>query len=309
MALDLTDVALFVRVCATRNLTAAGREFSLSPAASSARVAQLERQLGARLLHRTTRQITLTQDGEAFLERATLLLDAAEQAQASVGLASAQPQGLLRVSASVSFGRTHIVPAIADFLRLYPGIRVDLRLSDSVIDLAAHGIDVAIRIGPLKDSSMVARVLAPNRLVICASPDYLKAAGTPTHPRDLEHHQCLVLDGYNPWRFRDTDGGTLSVRVSGQLRSDNGEALRDAAVDGLGIAYQSTWLVAEQLQRGSLVALLADYPIAGESVVSAVYLNRDFLPPKSRVFIDFFSARFGPEPYWDANASRLSPAP
>lgn len=300
MPLDLTDVALFARVSATRNLSAAGREFGLSPAASSARMAQLERQLGARLLHRTTRQVTLTQEGETFLVQAQLLLEAAEQAETSVGHASRAPQGLLRVAASVSFGRQHIVPALAEFLGLHPGIRLDLRLSDKIIDMAANGIDVAVRIGPLRDSALVARSLAPSRLVLCASPAYLAAHGTPQHPQDLTGHQCLVLGEMNPWRFRAAAGAPLAVRVSGRMQSDNGEALRDAAVDGLGIAQMSMWAVYRQLKAGTLVQVLADYPMADASVVSAVYLDRHFLPPRSQAFIDFFAARFGPEPYWES---------
>lgn len=296
--LDLTDVALFARVCATRNLSAAGREFGLSPAASSARMAQLERRLGARLLHRTTRQITLTQDGEAFLVQAQLLLDAAEQAEAAVGDAARAPQGLLRVAASVSFGRQHIVPALAAFMARYPGIRLDLRLSDRVIDLAEHGIDVAIRIGPLKDSALVARTLASSRLVLVASPAYLAQHGAPSHPQDLLAHQCLVLGSANPWRFK-ADEKELAVRVDGRMQSDNGEALRDAAVDGMGIALQSVWATYLQLKSGALVQVLKDYPIAVDAVVSAQYLNRAFLPPRAQVFIDYFAERFGPSPYWE----------
>ena len=298
MSLDLIDVALFVRVCAIRNLSAAGREFGLSPAASSARMAQLERQLGARLLHRTTRQIALTQDGEAFLERALPLLDAAELAQSSVGEAGQHPHGLLRVAASVSFGRLHLMPFLAEFLGQYPGIRLDLRLSDRVVDMAANGIDVAVRIGPLRDSALVARTLAPSRLWLCASPAYLARHGTPQRPEDLAAHQCLVLEGTSPWRFEDGKQ-VVSVRVGGRLQSDNGEALRDAAVAGLGIALQSTWAMHEQLKRGQLVRVLARYPLAQKPVVSAQYLNRNFLPPKTVAFIDFFAARFGPAPYWD----------
>lgn len=298
MSLDLIDVALFVRVCATRNLSAAGRDFGLSPAASSARMAQLERQLGARLLHRTTRLITLTQDGEAFLERALPLLDAAEQASSSVGNAASDPQGLLRVAASVSFGRLHLVPALAEFLAAYPRIRLDLRLSDRIIDMAAHGIDLAIRIGPLRDSALVARTLAPSRMVLCAAPAYLARAGHPRHPRDLAAHDCLLLDGFSPWRFRDGER-EVKMAVSGRIRSDNGEALRDAAVAGLGITMQSTWAIYQQLASGALVTVLDDYPFAQASVVSAQYLHRSFLPPKTRAFIEFFGARFGPRPYWD----------
>lgn len=298
MTLDLTDVALFVRVCATRNLSAAGREFGLSPAASSARIAQLEKTLGARLLHRTTRQVTLTQDGEAFLDRALVLLDAAEQATSSVGGPGDRAQGLLRVAASASFGRLHIVPAIDEFLALYPGIRLDLRLSDRLVDMAASGIDVAVRIGPLRDSSMVARVLAPNRLWLCASPAYLAARGTPQRPADLADHECLVLENFNPWRFKDGER-VETVRVRGRLQSDNGEALRDGALAGLGIALQSTWAMYEQLKAGTLVRVLPAFPLAMETVVSAQYLNRHFLPPKTQAFIEFFAARFGPSPYWD----------
>jgi DNA-binding transcriptional LysR family regulator len=306
MSLDLIDVALFVRVCATRNLSAAGREFGLSPAASSARMAQLERRLGARLLHRTTRQIALTQDGEAFLERAVPLLEAAEQAASSVGGAGGHPQGLLRVSASVSFGRLHLMPALATFLAEYPGIRLDLRLSDRVIDLAANGIDVAVRIGPLRDSALVARTLAPSRLWLAASPAYLARHGMPRRPQELADHQCLVLEGMNPWHFKDGKE-VLSMRVNGRLQSDNGEALRDAALAGLGIALQSTWAMYEQLKSGSLVRVLAAFPIASESVVSAQYLNRNFLPPKTQAFIDFFAARFGPAPYWDEGLPEIRP--
>lgn len=298
MSLDLTDIALFVRVCATRNLSAAGREFGLSPAASSARMAQLERQLGARLLHRTTRQIALTQDGEAFLERAVPLLDAAEQAASSVGGAGQQPHGLLRVAGSVSFGRLHLMPALPDFLAQYPGIRLDLRLSDRIIDLAANGIDVAVRIGPLRDSALVARTLAPSRLWLCASPAYLEQFGTPQRPEDLADHQCLVLEGTNPWRFKKGNE-VVSVRVSGRMQSDNGEAMRDAAMAGLGIALQSTWAMYEQLRSGALVRVLPDSPVAHEAVVSAQYLHRNFLPPKTSAFIEFFAGRFGPAPYWD----------
>ncbi|TFW10768.1 LysR family transcriptional regulator [Massilia arenosa] len=306
--LDLTDVALFVRACATRNLSAAGREFGLSPAASSARLAQLEQQLGARLLHRTTRQLALTQEGDAFLPKAVALLDAAEQASDSVGDASKAPHGLLRAAASVSFGRQHIVPALAAFLGAYPGIRLDLRLSDKIIDMAANGIDVAVRIGPLRDSSVVARKLAPSRMVVCAAPSYLATHGAPRTPADLAQHECLVLGSWNPWTFHNPDGSTATVRVSGRLQSDNGEACRDAAVDGLGISLQSTWSVYQHLRAGTLVRVLADYPVELDAQISAVYLNRQYLPPKTQAFIDFFAARFGPEPYWDWPEEPRKPA-
>ena len=302
MPLDLIDVSLFVRACATRNLSAAGREFSLSPAASSARIAQLEHQLGARLLHRTTRQITLTMEGEIFLRHAQQLLDAAELATTSVGHAHRQPEGLLRVAASASFGRLHIVPALADFLKAYPNIHIDLRLSDTLIDLAANGIDVAIRIGELKDSALVAKKLAPNRLVVCASPGYLAEHGTPTHPNDLTRHQCIMLNGRHQWKFEQQAASPdkiINVRVSGRLSCDSGEVLRDAALSGLGITMHSTWAIAEDMKNGTLVPVLEKFPIAEKMSVWAVYINKNFIPPKTQAFIDFFAARFGGTPYWD----------
>ncbi len=168
--LDLLDVALFVRAALLANVSAAGREFGLSAAVASARIANLERLLGARLLHRTTRRISLTQDGEVFMTRAQALLDAADAARSAVGRAQSEPQGRLRVSMPSSFGRQHVSPVIPEFLRRYPGVSVDLRLSDHLVDLVDAGIDVAIRLGALKDSSLVARRLAVNRRVICCSP-------------------------------------------------------------------------------------------------------------------------------------------
>jgi len=298
MTLDLTDVALFVRVCATRNLSAAGREFGLSPAASSARMAQLERQLGARLLHRTTRQITLSQEGEVFLERAQALLDSAEQAVASVGHGNAQASGLLRVAASTTFGRAYLMPLLHDFLRSHPAVQLDLRLSDGLHDLAADAIDVAIRIGPLRDSALVALPLARSRMVLCAAPSYLKQHGAPQHPSELQQHQCLVLQAIDPWRLRAPDGSELNFRVQGRFRSDSALAMLDAALDGMGIVMMATWLADKYLRSGELVRVLPGYQ-SDDSMISAVYLNRKFLPPKSRAFIDFFARRFAADPIWD----------
>jgi DNA-binding transcriptional LysR family regulator len=145
----------------------------------------------------------------------------------------------------------------------------------------------------------VARTLAVNRLWLCASPDYLARHGTPRHPEELAQHECLVLDGFHPWLFQDGEK-VISMRVSGRLQGDNGEAMRDAAVAGLGITLQSTWAMSDELKRGALVRVLADYPMAVQTVVSAQYLNRSFLPPRTSAFIDFFAERFGPVPYWDA---------
>lgn len=300
MALDLTDVALFVRVAATRNLSAAGRDFGLSPAASSARIAQLEKQLQARLLLRSTRKVMLSEEGEQFLPAAQALLDAAEAAQMALG--NSAPQGLLRVAISASFGRQHLAPLIAPFLREYPGISLDLRLSDTVADLIGEGIDVAVRIGALRDSSLVARKLAPNRRVLCASPDYLAAHGAPGHPQELLQHQCLALNGWRDWDFvpvGQPDATRISVRTQGRLQSDNYEILSAAALDGMGIQIKATWDAAPLLAAGRLQRVLPDWEIAGSAWIWAVYPGRKLVPAKTRVFIDFLAQHFGPEPYWD----------
>ncbi|CAH2894323.1 MAG: Transcriptional regulator Bxe_A2326, LysR family [uncultured Paraburkholderia sp.] len=296
--LDLLDVALFVRAALLANVSAAGREFGLSAAVASSRIAQLEKLLGARLLHRTTRRISLTQDGEVFMARAEALLDAAAAARASVGRGQAEPQGRLRVSMPSSFGRQHVSPVMTEFLRRYPGVSVDLRLTDQLVDLVDAGIDVAIRIGVLKDSSLVARRLAVNRRVLCASPSYLAQRGTPHHPSDLVLHECMILSDQRDWAF-ETPAGTLDVRVSGRMVTDNGEVIRDALLAGFGIALKSTWDVAPFLRTGELVSVLENYPLAEKVAIWAVYPSRAFVPPKTLAFIDFLAAHFGDPPFRD----------
>ncbi|WP_144153687.1 LysR family transcriptional regulator [Paraburkholderia sp. BCC1885] len=297
--LDLLDVALFVRAALLANVSAAGREFGLSAAVASARLAQLERLLGARLLHRTTRRISLTQDGEIFMARAQTLLDAAAAARASVGRAQTEPQGRLRMSMPSSFGRQHVSPAMPEFLRRYPGVNVDLRLSDHIVDLLDAGMDLALRIGALKDSTLVAKRLAVNRRVICCAPSYLAERGVPHHPADLAQHECVILADQTTWAF-ETPSGRLDVRVGGRLATDNGEVIRDALLAGFGIALKSTWDVAPYLRSGQLVTILDSYPLAETVAIWAVYPSRAFVPPKTLAMIEFLAGHFGDPPYWDA---------
>lgn len=301
--LDLLDVALFVRAALLANVSAAGREFGLSPAVASARIASLERLLGARLLHRTTRRVSLTQEGEVFMTRAETLLDAAAAARASVGRGQAEPQGRLRVSMPSSFGRQHVSPVITQFLRRYPGVSVDLRLTDKIVDLVDAGVDVGIRLGALKDSTLIARRLASNRRVICCAPSYLKEHGTPHHPSDLAQHECVILSDQRDWAFV-TPAGSLTVRVGGRLATDNGEVIRDALLAGFGIALKSTWDVAPYLRSGELVTVLDAYPLGETVAIWAVYPSRAFVPPKTVAFIDFLAAHFGDPPYWDIERDR-----
>ena len=301
--LDLLDVALFVRAALLANVSAAGREFGLSAAVASARLAQLERLLGARLLHRTTRRISLTQDGEVFMMRAQTLLDAAAAARASVGRAQTEPQGRLRVSMTSSFGRQHVSPVVPEFLRRYPGVSVDLRLSDHIVDLVDAGVDLAIRIGALKNSTLVAKRLAVNRRVVCCAPAYLTERGTPHHPADLVQHECVILSDQHTWAF-ETPAGPLDVRVNGRLATDNGEVIRDALLAGFGIALKSTWDVAPYLRSGKLVTILDSYPLAETVAIWGVYPSRAFVPPKTLAFIDFLAEHFGDPPYWDLDEPR-----
>jgi DNA-binding transcriptional LysR family regulator len=296
--LDLLDVALFVRAALLANVSAAGREFGLSAAVASARLAQLERLLGARLLHRTTRRISLTQDGEIFMTRAQTLLDAAAAARASVGRAQTEPQGRLRVSMPSSFGRQHVSPAMPEFLRRYPGVSVDLRLSDHIVDLVDAGVDLAIRLGALKYSTLVAKRLAANRRVICCAPAYLAERGVPHHPAELAQHECMILSDQHTWAF-ETPAGRLDVRVGGRLATDNGEVIRDALLAGFGVALKSTWDVAPYLRSGELVTILDSYPLAETVAIWAVYPSRAFVPPKTLALIDFLTTHFGDPPYWD----------
>lgn len=298
MHFDLLDIAVFVRAAALGNLSAAARDLALSTSTASARLGRLEAQLGTRLLHRTTRRLSLTGDGERFLEHAEQLLATADLAAQSVGRGADAPYGQLRVTAPASFGRQHVSPAIPAFLATYPGITLDLRLTDQVVGLVDAGIDVALRMGALHDSTLVARPLAPSHRAICASPAYLARHGTPRHPEDLHHHNCLVLGDQATWRF-DTPVGETAIAVRGNLRVDNGEVIRDAILAGMGIALKSTWDVAGQLRRGELVTVLDEYPVLPVVSIWAVYPSRHLVPAKTRAFVDFFAAYFGSPPYWD----------
>jgi DNA-binding transcriptional LysR family regulator len=204
-----------------------------------------------------------------------------------------------------SFGRQHVSPVITQFLRRYPGVSVDLRLTDKIVDLVDAGVDVGIRLGALKDSTLIARRLAANRRVICCAPSYLAAHGTPHHPSDLAQHECVILSDQRDWSFV-TPAGPLTVRVGGRLATDNGEVIRDALLAGFGIALKSTWDVAPHLRSGELVTVLDSYPLGETVAIWAVYPSRAFVPPKTVAFIDFLAAHFGDPPYWDDELDRAA---
>lgn len=296
--MNIDHLRLFLRVATLQNISAAGAELGLSPAVASAHLNKLEEGLGVRLIHRTTRSVALTEEGRAFLPHAEEVLASVAAAQASVGAGQVSPSGTLRVSAPASFGRMHLVPAMKAFLQQYPDLQVDFRLSDSIIDLVEGGFDVAIRNAELKDSTLIARKLAQDTRIICASPEYLERFGEPQTPEDLLQHRCVNLMLDESWTFNTPDG-ELNIKPSGQLRADNGEAVRDACVSGIGIALSSQWSVYDHLRNGQLVQVLKDYPLISDTAIWAVYPSSRLLAPKVRAFIDYFANAFGDPPYWD----------
>jgi len=296
--MNIEHLKLFCRIAITHNMSAAGQELGLSPAVASAHINKLEDTLGVRLIHRTTRKVSLTEEGLAFLPHAEDVLASVEAARSSVGAGSLLPQGTLRIAAPASFGRMHLLPALTGFLSQFPDLNVDLKLSDTIVDLVEGGFDIAIRNSQLKDSSLVARRLAPDKRILCASPSYLARYGRPNTPNDLKSHQCITLFGMETWVFK-LENNELNVNARGNFRTDNGEALRDACVNGLGITINSKWSAYKQLQQGQLVEILADYPLVSDTAIWAVYPSSRQLAPKVRAFIDYFSQYFGDAPYWD----------
>jgi DNA-binding transcriptional LysR family regulator len=306
MADALQEMSVFARVVAAGSLSAAARELGLSPALVSRRLAALEARLGVRLLHRTTRSLHLTVEGARYYDACSRVLAEIEDANAEVSLGRAEPQGPLKVALPASFGHQHVAPLIPRFAELYPKVELALSLSDRRVSVVDEGFDVAITIAHLEDSSLAARKLAPNRRIVCASPGYLRAHGTPRTPADLQAHNCLTTSDFSTtWEYKDADGRDGVARVRGKYSCDNWEVLREWALAGLGVALKSTWDVYRQLQEGSLVALFAGYTFHSDVAIYAVYPHRRLLPAKTRVFIDFLAEAFGPEPYWD----RLLAAP
>ncbi|HYD64068.1 LysR family transcriptional regulator [Azospirillum sp.] len=304
----LDDMLAFIKVVDTRSFTAAADRLNLSKSVVSRRISELENRLGARLLNRTTRKLSLTEVGQAFYERCTRILADLEEAERAVTDLHAAPRGRLKVNAPLSFGLLHLAPAIAAFMERYPDIEIDIDLNDRYVDLIDEGYDVAVRIGRLRDSSLIARRLAPNRRVVCASPAYLERHGTPQVPEDLANHHCLLYTNVplaEQWQFR-VNGETRTVRVSGTLFANNGDILLSAAVAGRGIIVSPTFLAGPALAAGQLRCLLFDCMVT-ESAVYAVYPQNRHLSPKVRAFVDFLASRFGPEPYWDESIRRPEP--
>jgi DNA-binding transcriptional LysR family regulator len=298
------DLTLFLRVLDLGSISAAARSLDLSVAVASQRLKRLERDLGVRLLHRTTRRLHATPEGAALAEQGRPLVEDLEALTGGLRQAAAEISGTVRVTASASFGRQYLSPLLPEFLALHPRVKLSISLTDQMVDLVSAGVDLAIRIGALDDSSLVARKLAVNRRVVCASPDYLRRHGTPRTPQDLVEHECVLLVGsqgrQDVWRFGDGSGGEIVVRVRGRMETNYGELVRDGAVAGMGIAIHSNWHASRDLREGRLVQVLQDYPIA-ESGIYAVMPQRRLVPPRVRAFVDFLAEKFA-DPPWEMDS-------
>lgn len=296
---SLADMEIFAHVVATGSMSAAARELGLSPALVSKRLGRMEERLGTRLLQRTTRQIALTEAGQGYHERVLAILANIEEAEAFVAGRSADARGTLKISAPTSFGRVHVAPYLVPFMRANPDLTVNMQLSDEMADIVGDGYDLAIRIGELSDSTLVARRLAPVRRILVAAPQYLAERGVPQSINDLQNHICLAPHNNDPWRLEGPDG-PVTLRPDGPLHTNSSEIVREAVLAGLGIALRSTWDIGPELAAGRLVQVLPDYAASRNVGIHAVYPSRQFLPAKVRLFIDYLADLYGPVPYWES---------
>jgi DNA-binding transcriptional LysR family regulator len=296
----LISIRAFTKVVDHGGFAAAARELRLSRSVVSKYVIELEQELGVQLLHRTTRSASPTANGLIYYERCTAILADLEEADIAVTRLQAEPRGLLRVNAPMSFGTLHLGPAIADFMGTYPDLTIQLVLGDQMIDVVQEGFDVTLRIAELASSSLIARMIAPAARVICAAPGYLKAHGTPRHPNDLRQHNCLTyghLATGNQWKLTGPDGEHW-IQAVGSLCANNAEILCDAALKGQGIALLPTFIAGAALRDRRLRIILSDYKAPALSLY-AVYPPTRHLSVKVRMFIDFLVERFGQEQPWN----------
>jgi DNA-binding transcriptional LysR family regulator len=294
------QIESFVAVAAKGSLTAAAAAEGIAPAVVGRRIDALEERLGVKLLLRTTRRITLTHEGSAFLEDCQRLLADLANAEASVSAGGVKASGYLRITAPAGFGRRHVAPLVPGFVTQHPDVNVSLNLSDRLVDIVNEGFDCAVRVGDLPDSSLVSVRLADNRRLCVATPQYLARAGTPQHPNDLAQHDCLTLSSdasqTRGWAFT-IDGALTHLRLNGRLDCSDGQVLHDWCLAGLGIAWRSTWEVESQVAAGTLVTVLDDFA-APPNGIYAVFAQRKHLPLRVRLWVDYLKQRYGDPAYW-----------
>lgn len=288
--MDTDSLRLFVAAAERLNITAAGRDLGLAPAMASNRLAKLERELGTELLHRTTRKISISQEGAAFLPYAREVLAQVEAGRAAVGAGALRPSGVLRFAAPSSFAQLHIIPLLPDFQTIYPDITIDLRLSDTRQDIIEGSFDLALRCAPLEDSSLMGRKLADDTRILCASPAYLEHSGRPMTPDDLEAHRFLSWSSTTPRQIIHADGQTAVLdptKMMCRTILDDGTSQRLATLAGMGISVNSLWSVAQDIEAGRLIRVLPDWRLHDQSVLWLIYPKSNVLTPKVRCFMDF----------------------
>ncbi|EPY03044.1 LysR family transcriptional regulator [Magnetospirillum fulvum] len=287
--MDTVAVAILVAAAQAGSLSAAARRLHLTPMSATRRLAALERDLGVRLLHRTTRSVALTPEGEAFLPFAQTLIESEAAGRARLHEATLQVSGLLRVTAPVAFGRKIIAPLVPGLLRDHPDLQIELHLNDAVVDLVAAGFDLAIRIAPLRDSELIARRLADSTRVLCAAPSYVAARGLPERLDDLAAHECLASTGTTHWTFR-VNGKEHKVRIAGRFTSNGIDGLHQACLGGAGIALLALWNVRDDLRSGRLVRVPLGDVCPEERSIWAVYPSARYVLPKLRAFLSVLEA-------------------
>ncbi len=301
----LKQIESFVLVAAKGSLTAAAQAEGVAPAVMGRRIDALEARLGVKLLLRTTRRLSLTHEGSAFLEDCQRLLVEFDNAEASVSAGGVKASGHLRLTAPAGFGRRHVAPLVPQFLARHPDVSLSLNLSDRVVDIVNEGFDCAVRVGDLSDSSLISMRLADNRRLCVAAPSYLRRAGTPRHPSELMRHACLTLSSdasqTRGWAFR-VDGEVQHLRPVGRLDCSDGQVLHDWCRQGMGLAWRSTWEVASDLRAGHLVSVLDDFA-APPNGIFAVVPQRKHLSLRVRLWIDFLKEHYGQADYWMRAAS------
>ena len=309
---ELGRLRCFVRAAEFGSFSRAAREAGLPPSSVSRAIAALEAELGAALFNRSTRKLHLTEVGAVFLERVRRVMAELDEARAVASGLNARPQGLLRLNVPASFGRLHVMPLLPGFAANYPGIRIDLTLSDDWVDIIQSGTDLAIRIGALEDSRLIARKLAPHCRVLCAAPPLLAQHAPVRTPADLARlpHLLFALQPHDRWILVDRENTPHEVPLAGRFRLNDSEALLTAAIAGLGVALLPSWVADAPLRGGTLTRLLPDHDAMfrpGERFIWAVYPPKRLVPPKVRAFIDEFTAYIGAPPYWLSSAARHSP--
>ncbi len=294
--LQPSELGFFAAVATAASLSAAGRDLGVSTAAVSKRLAQMEARLGVPLMVRTTRRASLTPEGELLLEHARRILGEIEALQHLIGAAGGRPSGLLRVNATLGFGRMHVAPVISEYIKRHPGVDVQLQLSADPPPLAEDAFDVCVRFGAPPEARIVGRFLAPNRRLLCASPRYLRAHGEPRTPADLARHNCIGIrqgsDAYGVWRLAQAGAARpQAVHVRGNLTTNDGEIAVSWALEGLGIIMRAEWDIERYLRSGRLVQVLPQYATP-EADIYAVYHRRHQMLPRVRSFVDFLTERF-----------------